>query len=242
MRELEHDPAKALGDKPVRVFVATPAYDGKVHTDYALSMVESSMLALANGVRVEASIAANGAFIEVARNMFVKMFLDTDCTHLFFIDADLKWEPRAFLGLVMSGRPICAGVYPKREPKECYPVRYHEDGGGVQPFDGGWIPCERVPTGFLCIRRDVVEAMAEESPKWHLPEAHDVPRLFYTKITEEGGFVGEDYCFSDDFCEMFGEHIPVWPDYDFVHDGKPGNWHNFMNRCVEEEEAKRSAA
>ena len=134
----------------IRAYVATPAYDGKVHTDYAVSLAESSMTAVSQGIHVTAAVLGNGAFIDLARNNFVKMFLDTDCTHLFFIDADLKWEARAFIGLLSSGRPICAGVYRRRQEPESYPCRYIEDEeGGIQPVDGGWIRCDRVPTGFF---------------------------------------------------------------------------------------------
>jgi hypothetical protein len=118
-------------------------------------------------IQVTAGIIGNVGFIELARNIFVKKFLEEypDCTHLFFIDGDLQFESRAFVGLVRSGLPICAGLYRRRQAHEDYPFKPAEnpDGGGLW-FVQDWLQCERVPTGFLCISREVLEAIAVESP------------------------------------------------------------------------------
>lgn len=218
----------------IRAYVATPAYDGKVDTDYAISLAESCQHAAALGIPVTAAVMGNGAFIDLARCNFVHMFLQTDCTHLFFIDADLRWETRAFLGLLASGRPICAGMYRRRQEPEEYPVRYVEDErGGIQVVDGGWVKCDRVPTGFLCIERRVIEEMAKDARMIKQANMPDVPQLFYTQVMEDGRYMGEDYSFCDDYVARYKEPIYVWPDFDFVHGGYPCNWHKFMNGLVQ---------
>lgn len=227
---------------PIRAYVATPAYDGKVHTDYAISLAESSMYAVSNGIHVTAGVMGNGAFIDLARCNFVQMFLKTDCTHLFFIDSDLKWESRAFIGLLKSGRSVCAGVYRRRQEPESYPVRYMEDENhGLRIAEGGWIMCDRVPTGFLCIERKVIEEMAADSIAIKQPDMDDIPRLFYTKLTETGHFMGEDFCFCDDYVAKYKEPIYVWPDFDFVHDGYECNWHKYINAQIEKYDADEAA-
>lgn len=238
--------AKKLGKKPpIRPYVATPAYDGKVDTDYAISIGESVKAAAVMGIDVTLAVMGNGAFIDLARNNFVRMFLDTDCTHLFFIDADLRWEARAFVGLIGANRPVCAGMYRRRQEPEEYPVKYKEDDeGGLRVIDGGWVECERVPTGFLCIRRDIIEEMAADAPKWVQHNAPDVPKLFYTRELEhEPGrykYMGEDFAWCDDYCKRYDAYIPVWPDFDFTHGGYQCNWHEHMNRIVEKHEKKRA--
>lgn len=229
----------------LKAFVATPAYDGKVDTDYAISLAESSMMAANHGIGVHAGVMGNGAFIELARNTFVKLFLESDCTHLFFIDADLRWEARAFLGLMMAGRPVCAGLYRRRQEPEEYPVRYVEKDGCLEIKDGGWIECDRVPTGFLCIERKVVEEMAKDARKLTIKGVGEVPELFYTQVRDVGdgkfGFMGEDFCWCDDYCKRYSTSIGVWPDFDFTHGGYKCNWHEFINRTVEEAEAAELA-
>lgn len=229
---------KKIGNKPgIRAYVATPAYDGKVDTDYAISLAESCLYGSAMGIHITAAVMGNGAFIDLARNTFVRMFLETDCTHLFFIDADLKFEARAFIGLLTAGRPVCAGMYRRRQEPEEYPVKYVEaEEGGIKTIDGGWVQCERVPTGFLCIERWVIEEMARSARKLVLQNQPPTPQLFYTQVLEDGRFMGEDFSWCDDYVERYGKYIDVWPDFTFIHGGYECNWHEFMNRQVEKYE------
>jgi hypothetical protein len=224
----------------IRVFVATPAYDGKVHTDFCVSLSESCMYSAALGIHVTCGVMANGAFIDLARNSFVKMFLDGDYTHLFFIDSDLKFEHRGFVGLILADLPIVAGVYRRRQEPPDYPVKYVEDERiGLEVVEG-FVQCTRVPTGFLCIRRDVIEQMAAKSQLIKLPEM-EVPRLFYTHINDEGRFVGEDFSFCDDYCKQFDATIPVYADLDFDHAGFKGNWWEHLKAIGDAFEAKEAA-
>lgn len=207
-------------------YIATPAYDGKVDVDYSQSLAEASFCAPLYQVQVNAGVMGNGAFIDLARNIFVKIFLEQfpEATHLFFIDADLKFPPQAFIGLVRSGLPICAGVYRRRQEPPSYPVQYaeHPTLGGFWVEDD-WVMCNRVPTGFLCISRKVLEEMSEDAEKLKIHgQEGPVPRLFYTKVVD-GSFVGEDYAFCDDYVKKYGKPIPVWPNIDFVHGGYKGN-------------------
>ena len=235
---------RKLGEKQakVHVYVATPAYDGKVEVNYCQSLAEAAFCCPLYQVYFSAAVMGNGIFIDLARNMFVKWFLeDKDAagyTHLFFIDSDLKFEPRAFIGLARSGLPICAGAYRKRQEIEEYPVGLwkHEELGGLWVEDG-WVQAKRVPTGFLCISRKVLEEMAADAPQLNIDGQNGpVPRLFYTKINEKNQFVGEDFCFCDDYVAKYNKPIPVWPNIDFTHGKYKGNFHEFLERKITEGE------
>lgn len=234
---------KKLGQRKAptsfHAYVATPAYDGKVECGFAQALAEASFCAPLHQVQITAGVMGNGAFIELCRNIFVKYFLEkyTDATHLFFVDADVKFEARAFIGLVKADLPICAGVYRRRQEPEDYPASWtkHPTEGGLW-VENDWLLCDRVPTGFLCIRRDVVEEMAKDAPKLKIHgQDGPVPWLFYTKIDEEGRFVGEDFAFCDDYRKRYGKSIPVWTDFDFVHGGYAGNYHKYLTAKIEEE-------
>lgn len=240
--------AKRIGDKrkaaavtPDKwdVLVCTPAYDGKVDTGYSQSLAEAAFCSPLYMVKMNASVMGNGAFIDLARNIFVKMFLEKfpDATHLFFIDADLQFPPNAFIGLVRSGLPICAGVYRRRQEPEDYPCKFseHPEKGGLWVEDD-WVMMDRVPTGFLCISRKVLEEMAADARQLKIKDQDGpVPELFYTKIDDEGRFVGEDFCFCDDYVAKYGKPIPVWTNIDFVHGGHAGNLADFLHKKVESE-------
>jgi hypothetical protein len=230
------------------VMVATPAYDGKVYTDYALSLAEAAFCSPLFHVRFTAQVSGNGCFIELARNIFVKSFLEdnTDCTHLFFIDADLKFPQNAFIGLVRSGLPICAGVYRRRQEPEEYPVKWVKGEDGCFVVENDFLMCERVPTGFLCIERQVLQEMSDEAPKIEIHGQKGlVPWVFGTKFSVEGDtpdpkFVGEDYTFCDSYRAKYGKNIPVWPDITFSHAGYVGNLHEFLNKKIREQDKSRA--
>jgi hypothetical protein len=230
---------KEIDRTPLHAFVATPAYDGKVYSDFSQSLAEAAFCSPLYGVKLTASVMGNGAFIDLARNIYVKMFLEDfpDCTHLFFIDADLKFEARAFLGLLKSGHPICAGAYRRRQEPEEYPVQWWEaEGGGIWVEDD-WLQCRRVATGFLCIERSVIEEMAKDAVQMEIHGQKGlVPQLFYTKLTPENKFMGEDYAFCDDYVKRYGKPIQVWTDFDFTHAGYKCNYHKYLLQKIEEQE------
>lgn len=259
---------KIRDEKPLHVYICTPAYNGQVDADYCQSLAETSYCCPAYNIQITAGVIGNVGFIELARNMFVKKFLEEqkDCTHLVFIDGDLKFESRAFIGLVRSGLPICAGLYRRRQPKEDYPLKATDnpEGGGLW-FVNDWLQCDRVPTGFLCIRRDVLEAMAAEAPAMEVADQKGgVPWLFdlkkepvqatetrkvyqtYGEMQEAlargedpmGAFrlIGEDYTFSDKYVEKYGTPIPVWSNFAFTHHGFKGNFWDYLNKQKDEGE------
>ena len=242
---------RRLGQKRVtpdkwHAYVATPAYDGKVDCDYSQSLAEASFCSPLYSVQLTAGVMGNGAFIDLARNVFVKMFLEDykDASHLFFIDSDLKFPANAFIGLIRSGLPICAGVYRRRQEPEDYPARWtpHPEQGGLWVEDD-WLMCDRVPTGFLCISRKVIEEMAADAQQLNL-HGHKgtVPRLFYTYIDEDNRFVGEDFAFCDDYRKKYGQPIPVWPDIDFVHGGYKCNFGKWLQQKINEEESQNQTS
>lgn len=258
--------------KPLHVYICTPAYNGQVDDAYAQSLAETAFCCPMYNIQITAGIIGNVGFIELARNIFVKKFLEehTDCTHLFFVDGDLQFESRAFVGLVRSGLPICAGLYRRRQAHEDYPFKPAEnpDGGGLW-FIQDWLQCERVPTGFLCISRQVLEEMAAEAPVLEVADQPGgVPWVFDLKkepvvspnhtiaktygearelakkgVPVAGGFrlIGEDYTFCDKYVAKYGKHVPVWSNFDFKHHGYQGNFYEYLTRQVEEGKAVKAS-
>lgn len=225
---------KKLGERlRTHIYAATPAYDGKVDGDFTQSMVEAAFCCPLHQVYLTSAIMKGGAFIDLSRNLFAHWFLTTeemkDCTHLFFVDGDLKFQANAFIGLAKSNQPICVGAYRRRQKTEDYPIALSISPENTVPWVvDEWVMADRAPTGFMCIRRDVVEEMAKDAPQIEIQGQGKVPRLFYTYIDEKGRFVGEDFAFCDDYRKKYGKPIPVWPDIDFNHGGYEGNYKKYL--------------
>jgi hypothetical protein len=235
----------------LHAYVCTPAYDGRVTTDYSQSIAEAAFCCPLHGVQITACVMGNGAFIDLARNIYVKKFLEeiTEATHLFFVDADLRFHPNAFIGLIRSGHPVCAGVYRRRQEPEEYPFRgvAHPEVGGLW-FVDDWLQCDRVPTGFLCIRRDVLEEAAAVAPKIHIHGQNGlVPWVFHTSFDGEWApkdgarFIGEDFGFCDDYVKRTGKNIPVWTNFTFVHGGYKGNLFEWLTAEKDKADAAMSS-
>ena len=244
---------KAKERKVIHPYVCTPAYHGQTDSDFAQSLAETAFSCPKFGIEITAGVLGNVGFIELARNIFVRKFLEDeelkDCTHLFFIDADIKFHCASFIGLLLADLPVCAGVYRRRQEPEDYPFKPAEnpDGGGLW-FVNDWLQCERVPTGFLCIRRDVLTEMVEdEQVMVTMPDQPTpVPWLFNLKHEECSTIwkgkktvrlIGEDYSFCDKYVAKYGKMIPVWSNLDFVHHGFKGNLFEWLTK----EKAKADA-
>ena len=241
-------------DKP-HVYVCTPAYDGKVDSGYAQCMGNTGWHMGLFGIRMTASAMGNSAFIEMGRNLFVKFLLEDEnlksCTHLFFVDSDLEWDSAAFLGLVTAcneDRPVVAGVYPRRQKEPWdFPAVWtpHPDIKGpdgedtLWVDDDGWLKCDRVPTGFLCIRRNVLEEMSKDVMQARTYDYGNIPWVFHTKFDKDNRFVGEDYGFCDLYREKYNRPIDVWMGFEFTHGGFTGCYEEFLAAKVGAEKKQK---
>jgi hypothetical protein len=107
--------------------------------------------------RLDLEIFAGNCHIDDSRNRLVRDFLETDCEQLVFLDADVFWLDAELRKLIEHDADIVAGIYPLKNDDEDYPVK---------PLPGerwadahGLVEVEGVPTGFLKIKRRVLEAL-----------------------------------------------------------------------------------
>jgi hypothetical protein len=217
----------------MKVFVATPLRDF-VTAEYAQSLFYAGLHCKERGIEVIPRIIVHSCFIDIARSALVKHFLESDCTHLFFIDSDIGFEAHAIAGLVEAEVPFAAGIYRLREQKVGFNIQLHEP----QEFLGPWIRANRVATGFMCLERHVLEEMSKRVHKCKVAKSGEVPMIFRTDTSLKDGkprqFVGEDYCFCDDYTKLYKEGVfdqPIWvyPDITLNHDGFVGNLHEALS-------------
>jgi hypothetical protein len=207
----------------MKVFVAVPSYDAKINASCAQSLFRAAYHCAQADIELYPHFIHGGIFIDHVRSLIVRRFLETDCTHLFFIDADLGFESDALAGLVLADLPVTAGIYPKRTDGHKFNAKVHEP----QEVKNGWLRMDRVATGFLCIQRKVLEEMSRKAPVITLGNDGEVPMVFHFDY-EGDRFVGEDYAFCDDYNKQFSEPIWAYPDINFDHDGFTGNLHESL--------------
>jgi hypothetical protein len=105
-----------MSDKQPHILIATPMYGGMCTGYYAQSLVGVGPYMTENGVKVSISMMFNESLIQRGRNALADQFLNkTDCTHLMFIDSDIRFNPADILKMLQADKEVICGIYPKKE-------------------------------------------------------------------------------------------------------------------------------
>ena len=193
-------PIEVLRNK--HIFIATPCYGGQIGEPYFRSMMRLAILCNKYDIQFTVSTLANESLITRGRNTLVSFFMEhPDATHLFFIDADIEFDPNDLLRMVAYDRPITVGAYPKKainwqsiieaarrneeETTETieghssnYVVNFEftqdENGNPLNQIQirDNLIKIKDAGTGFMCIQRDVIQKMFDAHPE--LKYANDI--------------------------------------------------------------------
>ena len=140
-----------------KLFVGVPIY-GSVDYHYHCAMGELRQCNQANGMIIYEH--CGDSLVSRARNHITRMFLESDATHLLFIDSDLVFDLRQIVRIMEHEEDLVAGVYFKKSEGEpqmvnnLFPVvKFREDGLMEGKYAG---------TGFMRICRRVFELMIQE--------------------------------------------------------------------------------
>jgi predicted O-methyltransferase YrrM len=156
-----------------KVLLAIPTYE-KPDTSLTFALARSRQALSEAGIQSALLILEGNCHVDDARNSIVRDFLESDCTDLVFLDADVTWEPEGLVKLCGYDEAIVGGVYPyRREGSDNMPVRLMDGGenrDGLREVEG-------LPTGFMKIRREVFAQMAEGRP-WFFDKIHKTTLFF----------------------------------------------------------------
>jgi hypothetical protein len=95
-----------------KIFIAVPSYNGI----QAMTMGTILQILSATGCPAKLSLYPDCALITLARSELLGKFLRSDCTHLFFIDADVSFDPFLIGRMLDTGIDVVTGVYCSRKP------------------------------------------------------------------------------------------------------------------------------
>jgi len=198
------------------LFIALPAYDFKVSLKLAISLARVAQAAPQHGIDIHIGSVCGCSVVSRARNLLTKDFLETECTDLIFIDADINFAPEDVFRLMAwttdPKKGIVAGVPRVRGEERIYITSLeYDDNQELTMNSMGLVRAERVATAFMMVRRDVFETLVEAHPDWtYYDKKSDrmLPAIFDFKLTEEG-YMGEDFLFCDRAREVGFE---VWID------------------------------
>jgi hypothetical protein len=222
--------------------VATPCFGGQVSSIYASSLfaLQRAVHSMSN-VQLKVHLRDGDALITRARANLVTLFLDDPtATHLLFIDADIGFTPDQVFRLIESGADIVAGCYPIKRVNWEKARRAMAAGRSdlaassldyVLEIDNpdevkvvnGFTRVRYAGTGFLMIRRNVLEKMCAHPPYAPLQFLREHSRdelagspnrfaLFECMIDPATGtYLSEDFAFCKRWTDIGGE---IWADLD----------------------------
>jgi hypothetical protein len=192
-------------------------------------------------------------YVTSARNRLATDFLTKhkNATDIFFLDDDIGWPAAAALKFLQRDEDVIAGAYPKKTDSQVeFPVEIATENSRVVCRDGLY-KAALVPTGFLRIKRHVMEACAADSGIYtdldSVVGSVDCWDIFRTGFvanevgSRRGRWWGEDFFFSV-MCRNLGFEIWLDPDINFSHHGTKAWKGNFAPHLQEWIEANRAPA
>jgi hypothetical protein len=175
--------------------ILTPCYGGNVTSGYFHSIVNLFPYSLQSGINLSIETLPNCSLICLGRDIMLRRALhDNSWTHILWIDADLRFEPEYIHSMILDDKDIIGGFYPKKG----LPIDFAsspEPGGEDTEFLFETI---YVATGFMMIKREVVEKMYEhfkEELTFRYQDDDDIVDLFAPIIDETGLYLSEDFAF-----------------------------------------------
>jgi hypothetical protein len=148
--------------KEVKIGLAIPAISGLPPT------MVGGLLDLVAAQMIYRYAIIEGTLLPWARNACINMFYENevDFTHILFIDADMVgFKPIGLHALVEADKDIISGVCTMRRPPydvSCSPI--DKSNFNQHLLDGDLIQCNWTGMAFTLIKREVLDALAEETP------------------------------------------------------------------------------
>jgi hypothetical protein len=124
------------------------------------------------GIQFDFLIVQGSCHVDDVRNGIIRDFLKwqrpaSDAPHcryaytdLFFLDADMGWDAKSIIDLLMAPGDIVAGVYRHKNDVETYPFVAGQF-EGLPPNENRLFEMPKAATGFMRIRRPVLEKLTE---------------------------------------------------------------------------------
>ena len=232
--------------KKTHVHYCTPCYGGQVTEPFFRSWSKAHMMFTKHEIPYSVTTSANESLISRARCHMVAYFMaNPDATHMMFIDADVNFDAIDILHMLQHDKDIIVGAYPKKDlnwdkmrsgvaSNPNYTVdqmkqlasnyalnfewNFDKNDSGTIRTEDGLVKLKDAATGFMLIKREVIEKMIAAYPELYFNNDLNMDAefakwtyLFFDCIHEKDTkrYLSEDYAFCRRWQALGGD---VWLD------------------------------
>ena len=208
--------------KDIKLFVGTPVHsDVSIH--YFKASLEFQKECYVRKIPVMFQVMKS-SLVTQGRQLCVAAFLNSQCTHLLFVDSDIAYSYKMFEKMVNYDKDICMVPYPIKSMDFQKIKKKIQNGSELDPMllgnqytmsitdptnikmENGFIEVERGPAGCMLIKREALDKLIKEYPEFTI-EQHTLidgklikrPHMYNFFDTywnpEDKTYTGEDFYF-----------------------------------------------
>ena len=172
--------------QPYRIFVATPVHsDVSIH--YFKACLEFQKECFVRKIQVMFQVMKS-SLVTQGRQLCVSGFMESDCTHMLFIDSDISFNYKMIERMINYDKEICLVPYPIKGLDFDKIKSRIKEGSTLDPrvlgnqytmsvpdptnvkVENGFIEVERGPAGCMLIKKEVIHKLLKEYPEFTIKQ------------------------------------------------------------------------
>jgi hypothetical protein len=242
--------------QPYRIFVATPVHsDVSIH--YFKACLEFQKECFVRKIAVMFQVMKS-SLVTQGRQLCVSGFMESNCTHLLFIDSDISFNFKMIERMINYDKDICLVPYPIKGLDFDKIKKRIKDGCDIDPrvlgnqytmsvpdpssvkVENGFIEVERGPAGCMLIKRSVIDALIKEYPEFTINQHTLIDGKLVTRKhmynffdtywnKDDKTYTGEDFYFCK-LCKHAGIKMYALVDEYISHHGE----FSYTGRLIDE--------
>ena len=173
-----------------KIFVATPCHS-EVSIHYTQSVLELQRLSTTKDIPIVFQMFKS-SLVTQGRNLCVAGFLESDATHLLFIDSDIAFKAQSAFNLLYANKDVISIPYPLKDMNWDKAIHMIKE-GKIKTADDlrlkgfyrypmkvpsnnsisvkdGVIEVTHSPIGFMMIKREVFDKMIKAYPNFNIKQ------------------------------------------------------------------------
>lgn len=226
---------------PRKVCIALLAYDARMHSRCAMSLMQSAAQLAERGWGLSYILREGDSMVARGRSLLASQFLcnpqTQDCTDLMFVDTDLSWDNDELVRLCSHPVDVVGAAYPYKSEGGDFPLRWSS--AGIAEENGLWTVQATTP-GFFRVSRAALLKMSRELPwlGFHDSAAPDNQSwMFFDNVMRPNGVYDEGYIFCEHWRQVGGTCY-IDPDIELAHIGMKSFRHGTLRQWLERKGAE----